>query len=74
MAESVPEKGAEAVATEVDLKADEATMEATRSFKAIVLGATGATGRYLVGELLASKVGVDLEESQAIGHARPATN
>ena len=54
MAESTMEKGAEALSPQEEAKTDDTT--ASRSFKAIVLGATGATGRYVVGELLASKV------------------
>ena len=48
------EKGAEA-AVESEQVTEDAT-EVPDSFKAIVLGGTGATGRYLVGELLSSKV------------------
>ena len=55
MAESSGEKGAEA-ASSSDVKSQEEQTTVSNQFKAIVLGGTGATGRYLVGELLKSKV------------------
>ncbi|XP_065059988.1 oxidoreductase HTATIP2-like [Rhopilema esculentum] len=54
MAESSGEKGAEA-ASSSDVKSQEEQTTVPNQFKAIVLGGTGATGRYLVGELLKSK-------------------
>ena len=54
MAESITQKGAEATSPQEQAKTSEAPTP--KGYKAIVLGATGATGRYVVGELLACKV------------------
>ena len=54
MAESLAGKGAEAELPKDVATASEET--GPGGFKAIVLGATGATGCYVVGELLTSKV------------------
>ena len=54
MADGEDVKGAEAnIAETPEVKEDSAMVS---NFKAIMIGATGATGRYVVGELLASKV------------------
>ena len=65
MADSSEEKGAEAVpSAQEDATTTEAAEKTPKNFKAILLGATGATGRFVVGELLASKVSqLDLERS-----------
>eukprot|EP00112_Aurelia_sp_Birch-Aquarium-sp1_P007199 Seg1784.3 transcript_id=Seg1784.3/GoldUCD/mRNA.D3Y31 product="Oxidoreductase HTATIP2" protein_id=Seg1784.3/GoldUCD/D3Y31 len=53
MADSVEVKGAEANIAETPQERADSAMAS--NFKAVMIGATGATGRYVVGELLASK-------------------
>lgn len=54
MADGVEVKGAEANIAETPQERADSAMAS--NFKAVMIGATGATGRYVVGELLASKV------------------
>lgn len=72
MAESATEKGAEAAIPMEAAKMNESGKEVPPgNFKVIMLGATGATGCYVVGELLSSKVGLQTQRGMYEFHCFP---